>query len=115
MGKRNEKYLFRGNPSLCKCRTSKLGSSYLAALCSFGNFLFSKLSAIVPTPYTVNTQEWVRNFKNLVSQKQNAISKTRAQYAKRHCAFKLFKVHSSATNNAKNASFHKQFFKVQRT
>ncbi len=37
--------------------------------------------------------------------KQNAISKTRAQYAKRTCAFELFKVHCAATINAKNASF----------
>jgi hypothetical protein len=43
---------------------------------------------------------------------QNAICKTRAQHAKRYGAFEQFKVHCAATNNAKNATFQKNF-KVQ--
>jgi hypothetical protein len=41
-------------------------------------------------------QWWARNFKNVLLQKQNAICKLRAQYAKRNCA---------ATIDAKNVSF----------
>ncbi len=37
------------------------------------------------------TQGWARNFKNVAPQKQNAICKLRAQYAKCNCTFKLFK------------------------
>jgi hypothetical protein len=44
----------------------------------------------------------VRNIKNVVPQKQNAICKTRAQYAKR-----------AAKINAKNTRFHKKDFKAQ--
>jgi hypothetical protein len=54
---------------------------------------------------------WAPNLKNVAPQKQNAICKTRAQYAKRNFAFELFKAHCAATINAKNASFHKKFFK----
>ncbi len=52
-----------------------------------------------------------RNLANVAPQKQNAICKTRAQYAKRNCAFELFEAHCAATINAKNASFHKKIFK----
>jgi hypothetical protein len=55
------------------------------------------------------TQGWARNFKNVAPQKQNAICKLRAQYAKCNCTFKLFKAHCAATINAKNASFQKIF------
>jgi hypothetical protein len=48
---------------------------------------------------------------NVAPQKQNAICKTIAQYAKRNCAFELFKAHCAATINAKNASFHTQILK----
>jgi hypothetical protein len=58
---------------------------------------------------------WARNVKNVALQKQNAICKPRAQYAKHNCALKLFKAHCAATINAKNASFHKNIFKAQRT
>jgi hypothetical protein len=54
---------------------------------------------------------WARNPKTVAPQKQNAIFKTRAQYAKRHCAFELFKAHCTATINAKNASFHNKILK----
>ncbi len=47
--------------------------------------------------------------KNVAPQNQIAICKPRAQYAKRNCAFKLFKAHYAATINAKNTSFHKKF------
>jgi hypothetical protein len=60
-------------------------------------------------------QGWARNFKKVAPQKQNVICKLRAQYAKRNYAFNLFKAHCAATLNAKNASFHKFFFKGQRT
>jgi hypothetical protein len=43
-----------------------------------------------------------------VPQKQNAIYKPRAQYAKGNCILKLFKAYCAATINAKNASFHKK-------
>jgi hypothetical protein len=56
-------------------------------------------------------QRWARNSKNVAPQKQKTICKTRAQYAKRNCAFELFKAHGTATINAKNASFHKKIFK----
>jgi hypothetical protein len=42
--------------------------------------------------------------KNVALQKQNAICKTNAQYAKRNWAFEQFKAHCAATINAKNAS-----------
>jgi hypothetical protein len=58
-----------------------------------------------------NFHSWARNVKNVAPQKQNAIRKTRAQYPKRNCAFELFKAHCAATIKAKNASFHKNFFK----
>jgi hypothetical protein len=59
-----------------------------------------------------NKHSWARNIKNVfVPQKQNAICKTRAQYAKRNCAFELFKAHCAATINAKNASFHEKILK----
>jgi hypothetical protein len=51
------------------------------------------------------------NIKNVAPQKQNAICNTRAQYAKRNCAFELFKVNCAATVNVKNASFHKKIVK----
>jgi hypothetical protein len=51
-----------------------------------------------------------RNLKNIAPQKQNAICKTRTQYAKSNCAFELFKVNCAATINAKNTSFHKKTF-----
>jgi hypothetical protein len=54
---------------------------------------------------------WARNIKNVAPQKKNAICKTRAQYAKRNCAFELFKAHCAATMNAKNASFHEKILK----
>ncbi len=57
----------------------------------------------------VDTHSWAHNLKNVAPQKQNAIYKTRAQYAKGNCAFELFKAHCAATINAKNASFHKKF------
>jgi hypothetical protein len=52
---------------------------------------------------------WACTFKNVAPQKQNAICKTRARYAKRNCAFELFKAHCAATINAKNASLKKNF------
>jgi hypothetical protein len=54
---------------------------------------------------------WAPNIKNVAPQKQNAICKTRVQYAKRNCAFELFKAHCAATINAKNASFHEKILK----
>jgi hypothetical protein len=56
----------------------------------------------------------VRNLKNVAPQKQNAICKTRAQYAKCNCAHELFKAHCAATINPKNTSFHKKNFKAQK-
>jgi hypothetical protein len=53
---------------------------------------------------------WARNLKKVAPQKQNAICKTRAQCAKRNCAFELFKAHCAATINARNSSFHKICF-----
>jgi hypothetical protein len=35
-------------------------------------------------------QGWARNLKNVAPQEHNAICKSRVQYAKRSCAFKLF-------------------------
>jgi hypothetical protein len=61
-----------------------------------------------------NHQGWARNFKNVAPQKQNVICKPRAQYAKRTCTFELFKAHCAASINAKNISFHKKTFKVQK-
>jgi hypothetical protein len=61
--------------------------------------------------YPLYSQRWVRNFKNVSLQKQNAICKLRAQLAKRNCALELFKAHCVATINAKNASFHKKILK----
>ncbi len=58
-----------------------------------------------------NKHSWARNIKNVAPQKQNAICKTRAQYAKRNCAFELFKANCAATINAKNASFHEKILK----
>jgi hypothetical protein len=52
---------------------------------------------------------WARKLKKVAQQKKNAICKTRAQYAKRNCVFKLFKAHCAATINAKNASIPKKF------
>jgi hypothetical protein len=57
---------------------------------------------------------WARKLKKVAPQKQNAICKTRAQYAKRNCAFELFKAHCAAAINAKNKNFHIQKFKAQR-
>jgi hypothetical protein len=57
------------------------------------------------------SHRWARNFKNVAPQKQNAICKTRAQYAKRNCAFELFLAHCAGKINAKNASFHKKILK----
>jgi hypothetical protein len=54
---------------------------------------------------------WARNIKNVAPQKQNAICKTTAQYAKRNCAFELFTAHCATTLNAKNISFHKKILK----
>jgi hypothetical protein len=54
-----------------------------------------------------NIHSWECKLKKVAPQKQNAICKTRAQYAKRNCAFELFTAHC-ATINAKNASFHKK-------
>jgi hypothetical protein len=62
------------------------------------------------TIFLCNYQSWARNFKNVAAQKQNAICKTRAQYAKRNCAFELFKAHFAVTIDAKNVSFDKKFF-----
>jgi hypothetical protein len=53
-------------------------------------------------------QRWGRNFKTVAPQKQNAICKARAQYAKCNCACELFKAHCAATINAENA-FTKDF------
>jgi hypothetical protein len=74
---------------------------------SFKNDLLSKFNTFLL--FGVG-RSWARNLKNVAQQKQNAICKTRAQYAKRNCAFELFKAHCAATINAKNASF-KFFFK----
>jgi hypothetical protein len=49
--------------------------------------------------------------KNVAPQKQNAIYKTRAQYAKRNCDFELFKAPCAPTINAKKASCHKTVLK----
>jgi hypothetical protein len=46
---------------------------------------------------------WVRKLKKVAPQKQNAICKTRAQYAKCNCAFELFKALCAVTINTKNA------------
>jgi hypothetical protein len=62
---------------------------------------------------TRSLHSWARNLKNNATQKQNAICKTRAQYAKDNCAFELFKAHCAATINAKNASFHKKILKCK--
>jgi hypothetical protein len=75
---------------------------------SFNNDLLSKFNTFLL--FGVG-RSWGRNLKNVAPQKQNAICKTRAQYAKRNCAFELFKAHCAATINAKNASFHKFFLK----
>jgi hypothetical protein len=56
---------------------------------------------------------WACNLKNDAPQKQNVFFKTRAQYAKRNCAFELFKAHCAATINAKNASFTKKILKCK--
>ncbi len=58
---------------------------------------------------------WARNLITVAPQKKKAISKTRAQYANRNCAFELFKAHCAATIDAKNASFHKKCLKRQKT
>ncbi len=63
----------------------------------------------------VDTHSWAHNLKNVAPQKQNAICKTRAQYAKGNCPFELFKAHCATTINAKNASLHKKNFEAQRT
>jgi hypothetical protein len=52
-----------------------------------------------------------RNLKKVAPQKQNAIRKTRAQYAKRNCAFELFKAHCAATIYAKSTSFQQKIIK----
>jgi hypothetical protein len=57
---------------------------------------------------------WARNLKNVALQKQNAICKTRAQYAKPNCAFELFKAHCAATINAK-CNFSHINYRAQRT
>jgi hypothetical protein len=59
----------------------------------------------------ISDHSWARKLKKVAPQKQNAICKTRVQYAKRNCAFELFKAHCAATINAKNASFHKKRLK----
>jgi hypothetical protein len=56
---------------------------------------------------------WARNLKNVATQKQNAICKTRAEYAKRNCAFELFKAHCAATINTKIASFQKKILSAK--
>ncbi len=66
-----------------------------------------------PTFQVYADHSWAHNLKNIAPQKQNAISKTRAQYAKLNCAFELFKVHFAATINAKNACFHKKILKLK--
>jgi hypothetical protein len=58
-----------------------------------------------------NSHSWARNLKNVAPQKQNSIFKTRAQYAIRNCAFKLFKAHCTATIKTKNASLKKKICK----
>jgi hypothetical protein len=54
---------------------------------------------------------WAHNIKNVAPQKQNAICKTRVQYAKRNCAIEQYKAHCATTINAKNASFHEKILK----
>jgi hypothetical protein len=66
---------------------------------------------VLKARFRIIGQGWARNFKNVAPQKQNTISKLRAQYAKHLCAFKLFKMHCAATINSKNTSFHKRFLK----
>ncbi len=56
-----------------------------------------------------NSHRRVRNLQNVAPQKQSEICKTRAQCAKRNCAFEIFKAHCAATINANNASFHTKF------
>ncbi len=58
-------------------------------------------------------QGWACNFKNVALQKQNAICKPRAQYAKHNCAFKLFEVHCPTPINNKNASYHRNIFSAK--
>jgi hypothetical protein len=64
-------------------------------------------------PYQLHS--WARNLKNVAPQKQNAICKPSAQYAKRNCTFELLKAHCAATINANNASFHVQNSEAQKT
>jgi hypothetical protein len=52
----------------------------------------------------IYTHSWALNRNTVAPQKQNAIRKTREQYAKGNYAFELFKAHCAATINAKNAS-----------
>jgi hypothetical protein len=79
----------------------------ILCMCTFNN------SHIFGLQTVLRSHRWARNFKNVAPQKQNAICKPRAQYAKCNCAFKLFKGHCTATINAKNANFHKNIFKAQ--
>jgi hypothetical protein len=58
-----------------------------------------------------NSHRWARNLKNVAPQMQNAICKTREQFAKCNCIFELLKAHCAETINAKNTSFHKKFLK----
>jgi hypothetical protein len=44
-----------------------------------------------PAGCAIRLHSWARNLKNVAPQKQNAICKTRAQYAKHNNAFELFK------------------------
>jgi hypothetical protein len=76
---------------------SAKGPIYVGTICMFYRSIESCLVSIV-----------ARNLKNVVPQKQNAICKTRAQYANCNCAFELFKAHCIAKINAKNASFHQK-------
>ncbi len=77
-----------------------------------------KSHATVPLKRIFNVairHSWTRNLKTVALHKKKAISKTRAQYANRNCAFELFKAHCAATIDAKNASFHKNCLKRQKT
>jgi hypothetical protein len=56
----------------------------------------------------------VRNIKNVAPQNQNAICKTRAQYATRNCAFELFIAHCAATIMPRTQVFTKNFLAKKR-
>jgi hypothetical protein len=63
-----------------------------------------------PASCAIKVHSWARNLKNVAPQKQNAICKTRAQYAKHNYAFELFKAHCAATILLRTKVFTKNFY-----